>query len=38
MRRLGIEFDHAARVVDNGIEFDAIVQLITAERWPQSRT
>jgi RimJ/RimL family protein N-acetyltransferase len=38
MRRLGMEFDHAARVVDGGIEFDAIVHSVTAERWQLSRS
>ena len=38
MRRLGMEFDHAARVVDGGIEFDAIVHSVTAERWQRTRS
>lgn len=33
MQRLGMTFDHAARVVDEGIEFDAVVYSITAEAW-----
>ncbi len=33
MRRLGLTFDHSATVVDDGIEFDAVVWSITAERW-----
>jgi RimJ/RimL family protein N-acetyltransferase len=37
MRRLGMEFDHEARVVDDGIEFDAIIHSITADRWRSRR-
>ena len=33
MRRLGMVFDHAARIEDEGIVFDAVVYSITAERW-----
>jgi len=33
MRRLGMEFDHNARIVDDGIEFDASVYSISADQW-----
>jgi hypothetical protein len=33
MARLGMEFDHAARIVDEGVQFDAVVFSITADRW-----
>lgn len=36
MRRLGMAFDHAARVVDDGLEFDAVVYSITIDRWRQT--
>jgi RimJ/RimL family protein N-acetyltransferase len=33
MRRLGLTFDHEARVLDDGIEFDAVVWSITGAAW-----
>jgi RimJ/RimL family protein N-acetyltransferase len=33
MGRLGLTFDHEARVVDEGETFDAVVYSITAETW-----
>jgi len=33
MRRLGLTYDHAARIVDDGQEFDAVVYAITREQW-----
>jgi RimJ/RimL family protein N-acetyltransferase len=33
MRRLGMTFDHAARIEDDGVAFDAVIYAITAERW-----
>jgi len=33
MRRLGMTFDHEARIEDEGIWFDAVVYAITAEQW-----
>jgi RimJ/RimL family protein N-acetyltransferase len=33
MGRLGLTFDHEARVVDDGEVFDAVVYSITAETW-----
>ena len=35
MRRLGMQHDHDARIVDEGIEFDAVVYSITAAQWAQ---
>lgn len=35
MQRLGMTFDHAARVVDGGVEFDAVVYAIGADQWLQ---
>jgi RimJ/RimL family protein N-acetyltransferase len=37
MRRLGLSFDHAARIVDDGQEFDAVVYAITREQWTARR-
>ena len=36
MRRLGMEFDHEAEVVDDAIVFQAVVYAITRERWLES--
>ena len=33
MRRLGLTYDHSARIVDDGQEFDAVVYAITREQW-----
>lgn len=33
MLRLGMTFDHAARVEDDGEYFDAVIYSITADRW-----
>ena len=33
MRRLGMTFDHAAQIEDEGEVFDAVIYSITAERW-----
>ena len=33
MRRLGMTFDHAAQIEDEGEIFDAVIYSITAERW-----
>ena len=33
MRRLGMTFDHAAQIEDEGETFDAVIYSITAERW-----
>ncbi|MFZ0323569.1 MAG: GNAT family N-acetyltransferase [Actinomycetes bacterium] len=33
MRRLGMEFDHRAQIVDEGIEFDAVIYAVTADQW-----
>jgi RimJ/RimL family protein N-acetyltransferase len=33
MARLGMTFDHAASIVDDGVEHDAVVYSITADRW-----
>ena len=33
MERLGMAFDHEARIVDEGQEFDAVVYVLTADRW-----
>ena len=33
MRRLGMSFDHRARMVDEGIEHDGVVYSITAPQW-----
>jgi len=37
MHRLGMAYDHSARIVDDGIEFDAVVYAITAQQWRSSR-
>jgi RimJ/RimL family protein N-acetyltransferase len=37
MRRLGMTFDHAGKVMEEGITFDAVVYSITAARWSQRR-
>ena len=37
MARLGLTFDHEARVVDDGEEFDAVVHAITADEWRARR-
>jgi RimJ/RimL family protein N-acetyltransferase len=37
MRRLGLTFDHRARIVDEGVEFDCVVYAQNADRW-HSRT
>ena len=33
MRRLGMMFDHEAKVEDEGEVFDAVIYSTTAERW-----
>jgi RimJ/RimL family protein N-acetyltransferase len=33
MERLGMTFDHEARIVDEGQEFEAVVYLLTADHW-----
>jgi RimJ/RimL family protein N-acetyltransferase len=33
MRRLGMEFDHEAKVEDMGMVFQAVVSAITREQW-----
>ncbi len=33
MRRLGMTFDHAAQITDEGIAFDAVIYSITADEW-----
>jgi RimJ/RimL family protein N-acetyltransferase len=33
MARLGMTFDHAASIIDEGVEHDAVVYAITADRW-----
>jgi RimJ/RimL family protein N-acetyltransferase len=33
MHRLGMGFDRAARVEDNGVVFDAVIYAITAQQW-----
>jgi RimJ/RimL family protein N-acetyltransferase len=33
MRRLGMTFDHAAQITDEGIAFDAVIYSITAAQW-----
>jgi RimJ/RimL family protein N-acetyltransferase len=38
MNRLGMQFDHAARITDEGVEFDGVVYSITAARWRDLRT
>lgn len=37
MRRLGMSFDHAAVVVEDGDEFEAVVYSLTAEKWAAAR-
>ncbi len=37
MRRLGMNFDHEARVEDEGEVFDAVIYSITAEDWRERR-
>jgi RimJ/RimL family protein N-acetyltransferase len=37
MRRLGMVFDHAAKVEDEGVVFDAVVYSITADQWRTHR-
>jgi RimJ/RimL family protein N-acetyltransferase len=37
MRRLGMQFDHTTRIVDDGEEFDAVVYVISAEQWAAKR-
>jgi RimJ/RimL family protein N-acetyltransferase len=37
MRRLGMTFDHAGPIHDEGQVFDAVVFSITAERWAERR-
>ena len=33
MRRLGLTFDHSARVVDEGVEHDGVVYALTRQQW-----
>ena len=33
MRRLGMTFDHAGHIVDDGLEFDVVVYSITRAQW-----
>lgn len=33
MERLGMTFDHEARIVDEGQEFEAVVYALTADQW-----
>jgi hypothetical protein len=33
MRRLGMTFDHEARIEDDGVFFEAVVYAITAAQW-----
>ena len=33
MRRLGMTFDHAAQITDEGVVFDAVIYSITADEW-----
>jgi RimJ/RimL family protein N-acetyltransferase len=33
MKRLGMSFDHAAEITDEGIAFDAVIYSISAEEW-----
>ena len=33
MERLGMVFDHEARIVDEGQEFEAVVYVLTVDRW-----
>ncbi|HVQ87393.1 MAG TPA: GNAT family protein, partial [Actinomycetes bacterium] len=35
MKRLGMTFDHAGELVDDGLTFDAVVYAITAEEYRQ---
>jgi RimJ/RimL family protein N-acetyltransferase len=37
MDRLGMAFDHDARIVDEGQEFEAVVYVLTAARWRDQR-
>jgi RimJ/RimL family protein N-acetyltransferase len=37
MRRLGMEFRYATRMVDDGQTFDAVVYAVTAQRWRARR-
>jgi RimJ/RimL family protein N-acetyltransferase len=37
MRRLGMSFDHAGTVMDEGSAFEAVVYSITAAQWSQQR-
>jgi RimJ/RimL family protein N-acetyltransferase len=37
MERLGLTFDHAGQIVDDGQTFDAVVYAITADDWRSSR-
>jgi RimJ/RimL family protein N-acetyltransferase len=37
MRRLGMSFDHAGTVIDEGSAFEAVVYSITAAQWSQQR-
>jgi RimJ/RimL family protein N-acetyltransferase len=38
MQRLGMTFDHEAKVEDEGEVFDAVIYSIKAERWRESRS
>ena len=33
MRRLGMTFDHEADVEDDGVTFEAVIHVVTADQW-----